>query len=67
MLLREEDDKLINLPEVKVQHKSSQIYLRPDMCKMVSETTLEEQVLYSPAAWLPQDFHPHRALKLEWV
>lgn len=40
MLLREEDDKLVNLPEVKVQYKSSVMYLRPDMCKMVSETTL---------------------------
>lgn len=39
MLLREEDDKLINLPEVKVQHKSSETYLRPDICKTVPETT----------------------------
>lgn len=40
MLLREEDDKLINLPEVKVQYKSSEIHLRPDICKTVPETTL---------------------------
>lgn len=31
MLLREEDDKLINLPEFKVQYKSSEIYITPDV------------------------------------
>lgn len=40
MLLREEDDKLNNPTEVKVQYRSSEIYVRPDMRKMVSETTL---------------------------
>lgn len=46
MLLREEDDKLNNPTEAKVQYRSSEIYSRPGMRKMVSETTLQEQVAY---------------------
>lgn len=39
-LIREEDDKLNNPTEVEVQYRSSEIYVRPDMGKTVSETTL---------------------------
>lgn len=65
MLLREEDDKLNNPTEVKVQYRSLEI--RADMRKMVSETTVRACGLFPSYVMTWKGFQQHRYSKLEQV